>query len=178
MTLSQAVLSFISIRDRRLMLRVSRWRPPRLVRWWMIAATRAGDGWLWYALGVAILFSGERERWRAVGAASLAALCGILVFRLLKRLTGRERPCAIEKHCWANLLPPDRFSFPSGHSITAFAIAVAVSHYYPDLRAGLLLCAASVAASRVMLGMHFLSDVLAGSMMGSLLACASLWLVR
>ena len=45
---------------------------------------------------------------------------------MVKRLTGRRRPCEIAPHCWATLLPPDQFSFPSGHSITAFAIAIPV----------------------------------------------------
>ncbi len=75
-----------------------------------------------------------------------------------------------EPHCWATLLPPDQFSFPSGHTITAFAVAVSLSRFYPDLAIGLLFCAVSVAASRILLGMHFLSDVLAGAAIGSLLA--------
>ena len=74
-------------------------------------------------------------------------------------------PC--EPHCWATLLPPDQFSFPSGHTITAFAVAVSLSMFYPALLVGLLFCAVSVAASRILLGMHFLSDVLAGAAIGT-----------
>jgi undecaprenyl-diphosphatase len=67
------------------------------------------------------------------------------------------------------LLPPDHFSFPSGHTITAFAVAVPVISQFPGSAPGVLFCAFSIAASRVLLGMHFLSDVAAGAALGSLL---------
>jgi undecaprenyl-diphosphatase len=140
----------------------------------MICATRGGDGWLWYTLGLFVFLFGGSGRFRALGASGLAAGVGIVLFLLLKRLTGRKRPCALEPHCWATLLPPDQFSFPSGHSITAFAFAIPLMAYYPSLFLGLLFCALSIAASRVLLGMHFLSDVLAGSAIGVALGYVSL----
>jgi undecaprenyl-diphosphatase len=73
----------------------------------------------------------------------------------------------MEPHCWATLLPPDQFSFPSGHTITAFAVALSLGAFYPAMLPGLLFCAASVAASRILLGMHFLTDVLAGAAIGA-----------
>jgi undecaprenyl-diphosphatase len=57
-------------------------------------------------------------------------------------------------------------------------VAASLSYFYPDLTAGLLFCALSVAVSRILLGMHFLSDVLAGAAIGTGLACAAVWLVR
>ena len=176
MTLA-ATLTFISDRDHTLMRRVHRWHAPRWIRVWMLAATRGGDGWLWCAIGMAILLAGGGRRFLAVGAAALAATAGIAAFLSLKKATGRQRPCALEPHCWATLLPPDRFSFPSGHTITAFAVAVSLSLFYPELAAGLFFCALSVAASRILLGMHFLSDVVAGAAIGTALAYGAVWLV-
>jgi undecaprenyl-diphosphatase len=170
------MLSFISNQDHRLMRRVNRWRAPRWIRAWMIGATRAGDGWLWYSLGIILLFAGGPSRFLAVTSATLAAVAGIAVFTVLKRVSGRKRPCALEPHCWATLLPPDQFSFPSGHSITAFAVVIPLVQFYPALTVGLFFCAISVALSRIILGMHFLSDVLAGAAIGSLLGYASLTL--
>jgi len=177
MTLSNATLTFISHRDHTLMRRVNRWYAPRWIRVWMLCATRGGDGWLWYAMGLVILLLGGDQRFPAIGAAALAAGVGIAAFIRLKKAKGRKRPCALEPHCWATLLPPDQFSFPSGHTITAFAVAVSLSLFYPDLLIGLLFCALSVAASRILLGMHFLSDVLAGAAIGTALAYGSVWLV-
>jgi undecaprenyl-diphosphatase len=164
------MLNFIDRRDLRLMRRINRWSPPRWIRVWMLWATRGGDGWLWWALGVILLVFGGAQRFLAIGSAMLAEGCGIVLFRRIKKATGRKRPCAIEPHAWAKLLPPDQFSFPSGHTITAFSVAVSLSFYYPELAPGILFCAFSVAASRILLGMHFLSDVLAGALIGSLLA--------
>jgi undecaprenyl-diphosphatase len=178
MTRTTAMLNFISHRDHRLMRRVNRWYAPRWIRVWMLAATRGGDGWLWYAMGLILLLFGGEARFAAVGSAALAGGVGIAIFLKLKKATGRKRPCAVEPHCWARLLPPDQFSFPSGHTITAFAVATALSTFYPELAAGLYFCAVSVALSRVLLGMHFLSDVLAGAAIGAFLAYGSTHLVR
>ena len=155
------------------MRRVHRWRAPRWVRLWMVCATRGGDGWLWCLLGFAVLLFGGPEAFAALAAAGLATMSGIALFVWLKRKTGRTRPCTIEPHCWSQVLPPDHFSFPSGHSITAFAVAMPLGLFFPPLMAALLFCAFSVAVSRVILGMHFLSDVVAGSAIGTMLGYAA-----
>ena len=172
MTLPGHMLDFITAGDHRLMRRVHRWRPPRWFRLFMLLATRGGDGWLWYAVSVLILVFGNAERFRAVAAAWTACGAGAILFVLIKHMTGRKRPNTLEPHCWATLLPPDQFSFPSGHTITAFAFTLAVGSFYPHLLGGLLFCALSVATSRIVLGMHFLSDVVVGAILGAGLGCA------
>jgi undecaprenyl-diphosphatase len=173
MTVRKAVWNQIQMNDHRLMRRVHRWRAPRWFRILMILATRSGDGWLWYALGVIIAIYGGSHRWEAIGAGGVAAGTGIFLFRSLKKLSRRKRPCEIEPHCWAALLPPDKYSFPSGHSITAFAVALSIGLFYPQLEACLLVAALLIATSRIILGMHFLSDVLAGSAIGVILGFTS-----
>ena len=165
--LAITVREYIASRDYRLMRRVNRWSAPQWVRAWMICATRGGDGWLWYVLMVALLVAGGERRFQAVGAMLMAGTLTITGFLSLKRVTNRKRPCQVEPHCWAKLLPPDQFSFPSGHTMTASALAVVVSLFYPSLMAGVCFCAISIAASRILLGMHFLSDVLAGGLLGA-----------
>jgi undecaprenyl-diphosphatase len=177
MNLARAA-SNLSRPDRFLMHRLNRWRPPRWFRVWMLAATRAGDGWLWWCCAFAVLASNDAACYAALGAAAVAVIGGISSFKVLKRTVGRKRPCAIEPHCWATVLPPDQFSFPSGHSITAFAVAVALGTFYPATFPVLLFCAASVAASRVVLGMHYLSDVVAGSCLGALFGYMAALLFR
>ena len=167
MTVARAVWRQIESRDHRLMRRVHRWRAPKWIRVWMIVATRCGDGWLWYALGVILLTYGGPSRFVAVGATALAVGTGIGLFKILKRASRRPRPCQLEPHCWSAILPPDQFSFPSGHSITAFAIAICIGMFYPQLFDTLLVAATCIAASRIILGMHFLSDVVAGSTIGA-----------
>jgi undecaprenyl-diphosphatase len=167
------MLSFITRGDYRVMLRANNWSAPKWIRFWAMAATRAGDGWLWSFIGLGILLFGETDRFAALGAAGFAAVLSIVSFMFLKRLTGRRRPCTIEPHVWATLLPPDQFSFPSGHTMTAFSVVTAISLFYPALSPELAFCALSIGTSRVLLGMHFLSDVLAAALIGALLGYGS-----
>ena len=167
MTRIHHLVNFVASRDRKLADLLRGWSPPRPVRIWMVSSSRAGDGWLWAALGIPILWYGGEQRYRVLAVLALAALTGIGLFSLLKRVAVRKRPCAIQAFTWFPKLPPDHFSFPSGHSMTAFAVTVPLSLFYPSYMYGLFFCAASVATSRVMLGMHFLSDVLAGSAIGA-----------
>jgi len=174
MAVARNLWGYIDRRDHRLMRRMNRWRAPGWIRIWMIASTRMGDGWIWYGLGLMLLAYGGPQRFAAIGAAGSAAVLGIFVFKALKRLSQRPRPCQIEPHCWSKVLPPDKFSFPSGHTMTAFSIALVVSYFYPSLEGMLFFLALSIAVSRIVLGMHFLSDVLAGVVMGVALGCASI----
>ena len=58
--------------------------------------------------------------------------------------------------------------------MTAFSIALVISYFYPSLEGVLLFLALNIALSRIVLGMHFLSDVLAGMVLGVALGCASI----
>jgi undecaprenyl-diphosphatase len=167
------MIRLITAGDRKLMRRLNQWEAPHWIRKWMVFATRGGDGWLWSVIGLILLLFGGSRRFDALGAGFVSVGAGQLVFFVLKRLIGRERPCATESHCWSSLLPPDRFSFPSGHTITAFAIALSLGLYYPALVVGLVFCAVSVAASRVILGLHYLSDVLVGIVIGAAIGVAA-----
>lgn len=160
------MLSYIESRDHLVMRRVHGWKAPRWIRLWMVWATRGGDGWLWLALAVALMALGGDAGRKATMEAGVAGLAGVGLFMALKRVTGRKRPCHLEPHCWSTLLPPDQFSFPSGHTITAFAVTIPVGGHFPDAMPALLFCAASIAGSRVLLGMHFISDVIAGMLIG------------
>ncbi len=173
MTVTRAVWNQIESNDHRLMRRVHRWRAPRWFRIVTILFTRLGDGWLWYALGIILLLCGGEHRFAAIGTAAVAVGAGICVFRFLKCKSRRQRPCHMEPHCWAAILPPDQYSFPSGHSITAFATGISVGLFYPELQACLVVAALLIALSRIILGMHFLSDVVVGSLIGVTLALVS-----
>jgi undecaprenyl-diphosphatase len=164
--LAGSMLSSIERRDHLVMRRVHRWRAPRWIRLWMVWATRGGDGWLWLALAAALIALGGEAGRKAVLEAGAAGLSGVALFMMLKRMTGRRRPCHLEPHCWSTLLPPDQFSFPSGHTITAFAVTIPVGGHFPDAMPALMFCSLSIALSRVVLGMHFMSDVVAGAVIG------------
>jgi undecaprenyl-diphosphatase len=174
MTVTKSVWGFIENRDHRVMRSLNSWRAPRWIRFWMLTATRMGDGWLWYSLGAILVAFGGSRGYAAFSAAGSSAIVGVLVFKVLKSLSHRPRPCQFQPHCWAKVLPPDQFSFPSGHTMTAFSIALVVSYFYPALEWPMYFLAVSIGLSRIVLGMHFLSDVLAGAVLGSALGVGSI----
>src|SRR6516225_8375920 len=147
MAVAKSVWGYIENRDHRVMRLLNSWKAPRWIRFWMLAATRLGDGWLWYSLAAIVSVVGGPGRYAAVGASTCAALAGIVIFKLLKALSRRQRPCHLEPHCWAKILPPDQFSFPSGHTMTAFSIALVLSYFYPGLEAPIYFLALSIAVS-------------------------------
>ena len=164
-----SMFSFIKRRDYALMHRIHHWPAPDWLRWTLIYSSKGGDGWLWYTLGVVILIFGDHLRFRAVAAGLVATGLGLAIYQIVKKTTRRKRPCLIEPHEWAGVQPPDQYSFPSGHTIASFAIATSVGLFYPSLMPALFCCAIMIATSRIMLGMHFLSDVLVGVMIGTAL---------
>jgi membrane-associated phospholipid phosphatase len=95
---------------------------------------------------------------------------------LLKAVFDRPRPSVVDPAVHPLVAVPHSGAMPSGHAATAFAAGVAVGLVHPRLRWPLALLAALIAFSRVWLGVHYLSDVLVGSALGTAIALL-LWRV-
>ncbi len=167
-----SVLAYVTHSDALLTGHLREWRPPRWVRVWMLGATRLGDGWLWSVLALLLsLRGGEAHKVMATGALAAGLASALLV--MLKRRVRRPRPCDLGSFPQFDVRPPDRWSFPSGHAMNAFAVCTVLARAFPALSPALLLTAASIAASRVVLGLHFMSDVVVGSILGVAIGAAT-----
>ncbi len=136
-------------------------------------ASRLGDGVFWYALMIALLLQHGTDALPAVLHMLAVGLCGTLLYKLIKGKTLRPRPFNVYPaiRCVGKAL--DQFSFPSGHTLHAVAFSIVVLAYYPALFWLVVPFAALVALSRPILGLHYPSDVLAGALLGALIALLS-----
>jgi undecaprenyl-diphosphatase len=133
-------------------------------------ASRLGDGVLWYTLiAVLALGFGEPGRLAALQCA-IAGSSGLLIYRQLKRVLVRERPYITHVAIVCAGKPLDRFSFPSGHTLHAVSFTLIAVSAFPALGLVLVPAAVLIALSRVVLGLHYPSDVLAGALLGAALA--------
>ncbi|AKC88123.1 phosphoesterase [Pseudoxanthomonas suwonensis] len=163
-------------RDRGWCVRANRWGARGAVRRYFAVVSRLGDGVFWYGLmGALVVFDGLQGLSASVHLAATGVVA-LTLYKRLKRWTRRPRPFTADGRIRAWVAPLDEFSFPSGHTLHAVAFSVVALAYYPWLAALLIPFTASVAVSRVVLGLHYPSDVLAATAIGSLLAGASLWL--
>jgi undecaprenyl-diphosphatase len=136
----------------------------------LVLVSRLADGWLWYAIVVALPWLGG-----ANGTACAIRMLGLgvldlLVYKIIKRHFARPRPCVGCPDIHACTPSLDEHSFPSGHTLHAIAFALLLSAYYPALEWVLWPFAALVALSRVVLGLHYPSDVIAGAAIGWVMA--------
>jgi undecaprenyl-diphosphatase len=138
----------------------------------MISATRFGDGWGWVALIPVLAAAGEPGR-TALVAGLAAAAVSIGAFTVLKRSIQRPRPCELGPHPLFRVRPPDRFSFPSGHTMAACAVGAVLALQFPTLAPVVGLLALGIGASRVVLGLHYVSDVVAGAVLGTLIGAGA-----
>jgi undecaprenyl-diphosphatase len=136
--------------------------------------SRLGDGFVWYLLLLMIpAWYGEAGLKPALVMA-IAGVVGLLLYKLLKSRLVRERPYITFERIRAGTAPLDRYSFPSGHTLHAVSFTWLATAYFPELGWALVPFALLVAASRVVLGLHYPSDVLAGAALGSAVAMTGL----
>ncbi|MCL1848889.1 MAG: phosphatase PAP2 family protein [Clostridiales bacterium] len=130
----------------------------------------ADGGWFWILLAVALLFW---KPGRKVGLTmALALILSFLVCNVtLKPLVGRARPFDLNPSVRLLIPKPADYSFPSGHTQSSFAAATAIYRNKRLPGAAALALAALIGLSRLYLYVHFVTDVLAGALIGYLLGC-------
>jgi len=146
----------------------------RLVSRLFGAVSRLGDGVLWYAIIAALPFVHASEAWTASLHMALVGAISLPIYKWLKRQTLRDRPCRRNEAIHQSVAPLDQFSFPSGHTMHAVGFSIVLLAYYPVWAYLAVPFTLLVAASRLVLGLHYPSDVLAGAGVGALVALASL----
>jgi undecaprenyl-diphosphatase len=136
--------------------------------------SRLGDGVFWYTLMIALpCIYGSKGILATLNMAAVGGI-GLLVYKYLKSRMLRPRPFTVHAGIRLGTAPLDWYSFPSGHTLHAVAFSIVVVSYYPELAWLVVPFSLLVALSRMVLGLHYPSDVLAGAAIGSVLALTSL----
>jgi len=149
----------------------------RLIRDFFRIASRLGDGIFWYGLMAVILLLHGAEGLMPVIHMALAGLSGTLLYKWLKGKALRPRPYEVHQDIWLTGTPLDKFSFPSGHTLHAVVFSLVAIDHYPQTAIIVVPFAVLVGLSRVVLGLHYPSDVLAGAVIGAIIARLSFLLI-
>jgi len=144
-----------------------------IVKRTFVIVSRLGDGVFWYVLMLLLPLWYGMDALRVSMHMGFVALAGLALYKYLKSHLVRQRPYIQHGGITLGAAPLDLYSFPSGHTLHAVAFTMVAVSYFPQLAWLLLPFTALVAMSRVILGLHYPSDVLAGAVIGALLARCS-----
>lgn len=134
--------------------------------------SRLGNGVFWYVLMLCLPFFYGLDGLRVSAKMLAAAMIGLLLYKVIKSSTARLRPHAVSNDIALGTAPLDYYSFPSGHTLHAVSFSIICLTHYPQLYWLLVPFTALIGLSRVVLGLHFPTDVVAGTIIG----CLTAWL--
>lgn len=158
-------------------LRLNRGCRMHAVRRAFAIASRLGDGAFWYTSMLLMPAVYGHEGLQITLRMALAGLVGLALYKWLKSRLLRERPCVALLGIVQGTPPLDRYSFPSGHTLHAVSFSTLIIADVPQLAWLYMPFSVLVAASRVVLGLHYPSDVLAGALLGGALAWLTLLVI-
>lgn len=151
-------------------------RRNKIIKGFFIIFTRIGDG-LIYPVFIVLSFSFSNLTLNYVLSFLLAFTVERILYFTIKNTMKRIRPFERLKINEIPVLPPDRYSFPSGHTSAAFLFAALVSFYFPSITFIVFIYAILVGLSRIILNLHYPTDVLIGSQLGISIAIISVEII-
>jgi undecaprenyl-diphosphatase len=157
-----------------LCIRANRINRRRVIGPFFAWVSRLGDGAFWYAL--MLLMPAVYGDWRLMLVMALTGAASTALYRWIKGSTRRPRPCEAYDMPFLTVAPLDRFSFPSGHTLHAVGFTILACHGHPELSWLLVPFTTLVACSRIVLGLHYPSDVLTGAAIGTVMASSAILL--
>ncbi|MGA9531906.1 MAG: phosphatase PAP2 family protein [Anaerolineales bacterium] len=161
--------------DRRWTARLSVAERPGTLRGLAMVLAHSGDSWFWLA-GLAILAFARSDTWRrwSIQIGLIIVATAVLVLTL-KFTIRRRRP----EGEWGGIYRrTDPHSFPSGHAVRAVLLASLAVGWGPSwLALALVIWAPLVVLARVAMGVHYVSDVIAGALIGVVLGTSAVWLL-
>ena len=166
----------LQVLDDRLAVRSNRLCRYHRLRDFLRGVSRLGDGVAWYTLLLGLWWLQGGAALPLVRHFVISGVLGVVIYKLLKRHTLRPRPYEVVTDVVCAGAPLDKFSFPSGHTLHAVSFTWQAVHFAPDLGFVLVPLAAMIAASRVVLGLHYPTDVLVGAGLGAGFGAAGAWL--
>jgi undecaprenyl-diphosphatase len=147
------------------------------IRHFFSAVSKLGDYPAWVIFGLIVAAQQGALALQFLVHTGIVAIVGALVYKGLKNRLVRERPYVTHGDIVCGTAPLDRYSFPSGHTLHAISFTVLYGAYEPTILFVMAPFAALVAASRIVLGLHYPSDVLVGGSIGAAIATLSLIVV-
>jgi undecaprenyl-diphosphatase len=139
--------------------------------------SHSGNGY-YYPLLPLILFLYDPQVAKIFFLGALVAFgIELPAYKILKSLIKRDRPCVALPVIHSRITPGDQFSFPSGHTAAAAIVATLISHFLPLLMPVAVGWAFMVGLSRVYLGVHYPTDIVAGTFLGLICAIIGLTVV-
>ncbi len=139
-------------------------------KWSALWLNGLGNGWIYLPVGIALLVLGATPGWRTLLVAGAAAAPCPGGDAVLTRTGSRPRPSHLDPGLATLVDPLDAHSFPSGHCMTATAVGIPLSMAFPVFASVIVLFIVLLAWSRIALGHHYPSDVLAGCALGACVA--------
>lgn len=140
------------------------------------AISHTGDGHYYLILGIVLWFFEQEDGAIFLYTALLAYALELPLYLILKKCFKRDRPCDSLANLSAHISPSDKFSLPSGHTAAAFLMAYLLAHYYPSVTYLVYTWASLIGLSRILLGVHYPTDILAGAALGFSMSAAGLHL--
>jgi undecaprenyl-diphosphatase len=152
--------------DALLCVKIFNWNGKKFLDRLMLGASKFGNGYVYPVVAVAISIFDNSVMRPLFSAGLMSFLVEHSAYKLVKSRIRRLRPSEVLPQIRNLISMPDQFSFPSGHAAGAFMMATLLRHFYPALGIPFYATASVISVSRIYNGVHYPSDVMAGSLLG------------